>query len=149
MILIDEYDRPVLNVLHKPQQAEELRQKFRDFYAGIKSIDRDIRLFFLTGITKILKMSIFSVLNNLQDLFYDPVAYKVVGYTQQEIEEVFKEEIKEAAEFNNMEEEELKRVMKLYYNGYNFGNPGDRIYNPWDINNFMEKKMFGMYWSST
>jgi len=149
VILIDEYDRPVLNILHKPDEAEELREKFRDFYAGIKDIDKLVRLFFLTWITKILKMSIFSVLNNLQDLFYDPIAYKIVGYSQQELLESFGQQIEEFAAKEGVSKEELLRLLKDFYNGYNFGNPEDRIYNPWDINNAMEKKMFWMYWSQT
>jgi len=149
VILIDEYDRPVLNVLNDVKKAEDLRLQFRDFYSWIKAIDSQIRLFFLTWITKILKMSIFSVLNNLQDLFYDPLAYKIVWYTEEELKKYFAEELKEAAEFNWLEEEILYQEIKKFYNWYNFGNPKDRIYNPWDMNNFILKKQFGMYWSST
>jgi len=94
-------------------------------------------------------MSIFSVLNNLQDLFYNPLAYKIVWYTEEELKKYFKKELKETAEFNWMEEEVLYQEIKKFYNGYNFGNPKDKIYNPWDINNFLLQKQFGMYWSST
>ncbi len=149
VILVDEYDRPVLNILHNIEEAEQLRIRFRDFYAGIKDIDSQIRLFFLTWITKILKMSIFSVLNNLQDLFYSPVAYSILWYTQSELEQYFDQELEQVAQYNGLSLEETKRIMKLYYNWYNFWNPQDRIYNPWDMNNLMLNKMFGMYWSST
>ena len=149
VIIVDEYDRPVLNILHKVDEAEILREKFRDFYSWIKDVDSQVRLFFLTWITKILKMSIFSVLNNLEDLFYDPRAYKIVWYTENELNTYFSEELEEVRQFNNLWKEELKNVMKSYYNWFNFWNPNDKIYNPWDINNLMLKKMFGMYWSQT
>jgi len=149
VIIVDEYDRPVLNILNDVEKAEELRLEFRDFYSWIKDIDEAIRLFFLTWITKILKMSIFSVLNNLQDLFYNPISYKIVWYTEEELKKYFKAQLKEVAEFNWMKEEVLYQEMKKFYNWYNFGNPKDKIYNPWDINNFLLQKQFGMYWSST
>ena len=120
VILIDEYDRPVLNILNDVEKAERLRLQFRDFYSWIKAIDNQIRLFFLTWITKILKMSIFSVLNNLQDLFYNSISYKIVWYTEEELKKYFKAQLKEVAEFNWMKEEVLYQEIKKFYNWYNF-----------------------------
>jgi hypothetical protein len=118
-------------------------------YSGIKDADPYIKLFFLTGLTKILKLNIFSAINNLSDISYDPLVYDLVGYTWADIEKNFSEEIVEMAEKEKMPTEKLKEKIKLYYNGYNFGNSEDTIFNPWNINNFFLKKDFQFYWSNT
>ncbi|MBS8121429.1 AAA family ATPase, partial [Candidatus Vampirococcus lugosii] len=149
VVLIDEYDKVILTHLQDRKKAEYYREFFGAFYSGIKDADQYIKMFFLTGLTKILKMNIFSSLNNLQDISYDPFVYDIMGYTWEDIEKNFEEEIKEIAEQEGKEEKEIKDKIKLYYNGYNFGNSEDTIFNPWNINNLILKRNFQFYWSDT
>ena len=149
-IFVDEYDKVILTHLQDPKTAEEYRKYFGWFYAWVKDADPYIKMFFLTGLTKILKMNIFSSLNNLQDISFDPDGYDIMWYTWDEIELNFWEDITEIQKKYNMTAQEIKDKIKLFYNWYNFWSKAwDTIFNPWNINNFILKREFSYFWSNT
>jgi hypothetical protein len=103
----------------------------------------------LTGLTKILKMSVFSVLNNLEDISYLWKTYDLMWYTWEEVKNNFLEEIEILKEKKNLSYEEARIKIKNYYNWFNFWNPEDTIFNPWNINNLFKNFEFSYYWADT
>jgi hypothetical protein len=135
VILIDEYDKPILDNLDNTTRAIENRDFLRSVYIQLKANDRYIKFAFLTGISKFSKASIFSGLNQIEDISLTPEFGNICGYTQDELEENFSELLKEAN----------KELVKKWYNGYNF--LGDRVYNPFDILKFIKNNyVFKNYW---
>ncbi len=138
VILIDEYDKPILDNITNSKVAELMRNELREFYSVIKENDQYIRLVFLTGVSKFSKMSLFSGLNNLEDITLDARYATICGYTQNEMESAFA---------NRLKGVDLGEVKK-WYNGYNF--LGDKVYNPFDVLLFLSKGCeFKNYWWST
>ena len=138
VLLIDEYDKPLLDNITDAAAAEEIRDGLKNFYSVIKEQDANLELVFITGVSKFSKVSIFSGINNLKDLTLDPGYAALCGYTQDELEEYF------ASHLEGVDREELKR----WYNGYNFR--GERVYNPFDILLFIsEGGLFRNYWFET
>ena len=138
VILIDEYDKPILDNLSNIKEAQILRDFLRDFYAKIKDADRYIKFAFLTGVSKFSKVSIFSGLNNLTDISLDERYGNICGYTQKDIETQF---------LPYLEGVDLEKLKK-WYNGYNF--LGSKVYNPFDILLFIQKnKTYKNYWFET
>jgi len=135
VILIDEYDKPILDNLDDTQRALENRDFLRSFYVMMKANDAYIKFAFLTGISKFSKANIFSGLNNLEDISLTPKYGNICGYTQNDIETTFMPYLKDV---------DLDRV-KRWYNGYNF--LGDSVYNPFDILKFIKNDfIFKNYW---
>jgi len=135
VILIDEYDKPILDNIENPERALENRDFLRSFYLMMKSNDAYIKFAFLTGISKFSKANIFSGLNNLEDISLSRRFATVCGYTQKNIEDEFKEY------WGDTDLEMLKR----WYNGYNF--MGDAVYNPFNILKFIKNNfMYKNYW---
>ncbi len=135
VILIDEYDKPILDNLDNTTEALQRRDFLRGIYSQIKANDEYIRFAFLTGISKFSKASIFSGLNNLVDISLDAEFGNICGYTQTDLETVFAEHLQGA---------DMRKV-KEWYNGYNF--LGDKVYNPFDILQFIRKRfLFDNYW---
>ena len=138
VILIDEYDKPILDNLDQIEVAKEARELLRSLYSVMKENDRYIKFVFLTGVSKFSKASIFSGLNNLRDISLLPRYGTICGYTQNDIETDFKE---------LLEGVDLKKL-QTWYNGYNF--LSDRVYNPFDILLFIDsEKEFSNYWFNT
>ena len=138
VILIDEYDKPILDNIENIPEALLIRDGMRDFYTKIKENDRYLRFAFLTGVSKFAKMSIFSGLNNLEDISLNPDYGNICGYTQRDLETSF------APYLEGVDMEQVKR----WYNGYNF--LGDSVYNPYDILLFIRnQRMFKNYWFET
>jgi len=138
IILIDEYDKPILDMIDKPNLAIEVRDELKNFYSVIKDSDEYLKFVFLTGVTKFSKVSLFSGLNNLEDITLDENYATICGYTQTELETVFKERLK------TVDLEKLKK----WYNGYNF--LGDKVYNPFGILLFFSKNnTYRTYWFQT
>ncbi len=136
VVLIDEYDKPILDAIADIALAEKLRDILRGFYGVIKDNDNKLQFVFFTGVTKFAKAGIFSGLNNLNDITYDAKYATICGYTQTELENTF------AGLFTS---EELPDI-KAWYNGYYFAD-NDGVYNPFSILNFFDKnKKFGNYW---
>lgn len=139
VILIDEYDKPIQVNIQNKQQAEELRLELQSFYAPVKDSDQYIRLFFLSGLTKLLKMSIFSVLNHLDDITYDRRFYDLMGYSDDELDLHFTQDFQELSDEMGMSYEQFRANVREYYNGYNFGKPKNTMYNPRNINQLLIK----------
>jgi hypothetical protein len=138
VILIDEYDKPILDNIENIPEALIIRDGMRDFYTKIKENDEYLRFAFLAGVSKFSKVSLFSGLNNLEDISLNPDYGNVCGYTQRDVDTSF------APYLEGVDMEEVKR----WYNGYNF--LGDKVYNPYDILLFIKNKcVFDNYWFET
>ncbi len=138
VVLVDEYDKPILDNIDKLDVAYELREILKRFYTIIKDSDEYLQFAFLTGVSKFSKVSIFSGLNNLEDITLHTRYSTICGYTQRDIETSFKELL------DGVDLEKLKE----WYNGYNF--LGERVYNPFDILLFISNNFtFDNYWFST
>ncbi len=137
VVLIDEYDRPILDNIEEPEKAKEVREYLKGFYSLLKDLDEYLKFILLTGVTRFSKAGIFSGLNNLKDISLDPRYGNIVGITQEELERYLGEEIKR----HNVDLEEVKE----WYNGYNF--LGDSLYNPFDVLWFVDSGcVFDNYW---
>lgn len=149
VLLIDEYDKPIIDFLEKDKIhiAQENSEIMKGFYSPIKSLDNELRFFFLTGISRFTKVSIFSDLNNLNDITTSRLANTLVGYTETEVHHYFDNYIKLIAKEKNTTEIQLKQEIKEWYNGYSFG--GEKLYNPFSILNFMSDRKFNNYWFTT
>jgi hypothetical protein len=138
VILIDEYDKPILDNIDKPEIAIEIREYLKRFYTEIKENDAYIRFAFITGVSKFARMSIFSGLNNLDDISLDRRYGSICGYTQEELDAVFGKLLAGV---------DMEKV-RQWYNGYNF--EGEDVYNPYDILLFISKEYrYRNYWFST
>ncbi|MBF0430357.1 MAG: ATP-binding protein [Fibrobacteria bacterium] len=138
VVLIDEYDKPVLDNISNKEQALIARDMLKNFYSAIKDSDRYIRFVFITGVSKFSKMNLFSGLNNLEDITLKKDYATITGYTHKNLKDVFGERLKGV---------DLEKVKK-WYNGYNYF--GDPIYNPFDILLFLSNDCeFQNYWWGT
>ena len=133
VIIIDEYDAPLLDVLHNESGMTEIRRIMQEFYTPLKSSDADIRFAFITGITKFSQMSIFSVINNIQNLSMLPEYSAICGITGSELETVFAEDIKALAEKHECTSRDMMTVLKDNYDGYHFSEDLRDIYNPYSL----------------
>jgi hypothetical protein len=137
VILVDEYDKPILDLIENKKEAEEVKKELKAFYSTIKGLDRYIKFVLITGVSKFSKVSLFSGLNQLKDISLNEIYGNICGYTQQELEIYFKDYLKDL----NLEE------IKEWYNGYNF--LGEKVYNPFDILLYLDSKKFKNYWYET
>lgn len=144
VLLIDEYDKPIIDYLEQPDKANENREILKQFYSIIKDSDSYIRFLLITGVSKFSKVSIFSDLNNLSDITFHPQFNALAGITQQELESNFSEEIKSFPEHNPS----VLNDVKLWYNGYTW-NGKQTVYNPFSLLSFIESGQFENYWFST
>jgi len=145
VVLIDEYDKPILDHLDDVEMAEKIRKKLRLFYSSLKDADPYLDFVFITGITKFTKVGVFSTLNNLDDIStWDDVS-QMLGYTQEELERDFQPYMKECESSIGMTQQELLESIKEYYNGFSFDGK-HFVYNPFSILNFLNKKQFKNYW---
>ena len=149
VILVDEYDKPMLQAIGN----KELQQAFRDilkaFYGALKSMDGDIKFALLTGVTKFGKVSVFSDLNNLEDISMDETYADICGITENELTRYFKEDINDLASARGMTEEEILARLKENYDGYHFVPHSEGVYNPFSLLNTFKRKAFGSYWFET
>ncbi len=149
VILIDEYDKPLLQSLTENELNDKYRKILKAFYSVIKSADKYIRFVFLTGVTRFSKVSIFSDLNNLTDISFLNAYAGICGITQEELEGNFKNEIELLAEENEMTSEKALAVLKKKYDGYVFTDNGINLYNPFSILNALSSKQLKNYWYAT
>ncbi len=150
VLLVDEYDKPIIDFLGKDEIhiAEKNRNIMKTFHSPIKGLDAHLRFFFLTGVSKFSKVSIFSDLNNLNDISLGNNFADLLGYTEKEVLYNFADYIKVTAKNNDTSEEELIQEMRSWYNGYNFDGT-EKVYNPFSVLNFFEKQKFSNYWFET
>ncbi|KOR29565.1 hypothetical protein TI05_15030, partial [Achromatium sp. WMS3] len=137
VVLIDEYDKPILDNITRPDRACELLEGLKNFYSVLKTQDAYLRFVMLTGVSKFSKVSLFSGLNHLQDISLDYRYGNICGYTQAELENVF---------VDYLEAVDLKQL-KHWYNGYNF--LADTVYNPFDVLLYLDLREFKPYWFET
>ena len=149
VILIDEYDKPMLQAIGNDALQTEYRNTLKAFYGALKSCDRYIRFAFLTGVTKFGKVSVFSDLNNLIDISLDQRYATICGMTEEEIHANFDEGVGLLAEANGMTQEECYARLKRDFDGYHFtiGSPG--MYNPFSMLNTLASQQFRDYWFET
>ena len=145
VILIDEYDKPILDHIMEPEIAKKVREILRLFYSTIKDLDPYLRFVFITGISKFTKAGIFSSLNNLNDITIDREYSQMMGYTQEELERYFEGYINKVSEELRATRDELLEKIKHYYNGFSFDGE-NFVYNPFSILNFFSKRRFDNYW---
>ena len=150
VILIDEYDKPLLEAIGNPELQDEYRKILKAFYSNIKSCDEYIRFAFLTGVTKFSHLSIFSGLNNLKDISLDPRYAGLCGFTQDELETAFAEGIDEFAEAEGVGRERILELLKEHYDGYHFSRDLTvGVYNPFSIINAFDDNALNAYWFAT
>ncbi len=138
VVLVDEYDKPILDVLDTPQVARANRDYLRNLYGVIKASDAHVEFAFLTGISKFSKVNLFSQLNNLTDLTLDPVYSSICGYTERDLETVF------AAELACLDRERVRE----WYNGYSWLG-AEKVYNPYDVLLLLRRGKFEAHWFET
>ena len=146
VILIDVYDKPILQTLRDPELQAEHRAQLKAFYSVLKTQDRYIKFAFLTGVTKFGKVSVFSDLNNLTDISMDHRYISICGMTEKELLTNFKEGISELAEANGDTEEATIAKLKARYDGYHFEENTVGIYNPFSVLNTLAKLRYDDYW---
>ena len=149
VILIDEYDKPILQTLRDPELQAEHRAQLKAFYSVLKTQDRYIKFAFLTGVTKFGKVSVFSDLNNLTDISMDHRYISICGMTEKELLTNFKEGISELAEANGDTEEATIAKLKARYDGYHFEENTVGLYNPFSILNTLSRLRYKNYWFET
>ncbi len=149
VILIDEYDKPLLQTIGNEELQNDFRGTLKAFYGVMKSSDRYIRFALLTGVTKFSKVSVFSDLNNLEDISLQSDYQALCGITHDELTSLLADEIRELANANGMTEENAKNELKEWYDGYHFTANGIGIYNPFSLLQVMKQKAFGNYWFET
>ncbi|QIL45538.1 ATP-binding protein [Acidovorax sp. HDW3] len=137
VVLIDEYDKPILDRIEDREKATAIREVLKDFYSVIKDSDPYLRFVFLTGVSKFSKVSLFSGLNNLNDITVDTAYSAICGYTDEDVDTVF------APELPGLDRTEIR----AWYNGYNWC--GTSVYNPFDLLLLFQKRIFRPYWFET
>lgn len=146
VILIDEYDKPILQTLRDPELQAEHRAQLKAFYSVLKTQDRYIKFAFLTGVTKFGKVSVFSDLNNLMDISMDHRYISICGMTEKELITNFKEGIGELASANEDNETETIDKLRMRYSGYHFEENSEEIYNPFSVLNTLANSRYDDYW---
>ena len=137
VVLVDEYDKPILDNIANPEEARRIRDELKNLYSVIKDSDAFVEFCFITGVSKFSKVSLFSGLNNLVDISLDPRYGAICGYTEQELESTFGSHLAGTD----------RDLLRTWYNGYGF--LGERVYNPFDILLFLDSGRYGNYWFET
>lgn len=137
VVLVDEYDKPILDRIEEREKAAAIREVLKDFYSVIKDSDPYLRFVFLTGVSKFSKVSLFSGLNNLNDITVDAAYSAICGYTDDDVDTVF------APELSGLDRAEIR----AWYNGYNWC--GTSVYNPFDLLLLFQKRIFRPWWFET
>lgn len=149
VILVDEYDKPMLQAIGDDALQDSYRNILKAFYGALKSCDQYIRFAFLTGVTKFGKVSVFSDLNNLVDISMDARYQTVCGITEQEMHACFEEGIQTVADVNGISYNDACARLKRRYDGYHFRQHGTDIYNTFSLLNTFATGEFGSYWFET
>lgn len=149
VILVDEYDKPMLHAIGNEELQNEYRSMLKGFYGVLKSMDSYIRFAFLTGVTKFSKVSIFSDLNNLNDISLGDDYSSICGISEEELHRVFQLHVERLAEYQKMTVDEAYAELKKRYDGYHFSKNSCGMYNPFSVLNALYKRDFGSYWFET
>ena len=154
VVLIDEYDKPLIDRLHNQEVAEGNRQLLQDFFGVLKNLDEYIHFTFITGVSKFSKVSLFSGANHLNDISMSAQYAAMMGYTQEELIEYFGEHIQDIAQASNQQgepstEEAVLAEIKDWYNGYRFSKAETYVYNPFSTLKYLAEKEANSYWFAT
>ena len=149
VVLIDEYDAPLLSVMHQPEQLAEMRKALRAFYSPLKDCDEWLRFVFITGISKFSQLSIFSELNNLKRITMVPEYSAVCGITEQELHEQWGDAVADMAADMGISTEEAFRQLKEKYDGYHFAKDKTDVYNPFSLLNALVDRDLQDHWFET
>jgi hypothetical protein len=146
VILIDEYDKPIIDNIENKDLAIELREILKGFYTIIKACDEHIRFVLLTGVSKFSKAGVFSGLNNLKDISMDTRCSSLLGITRQEMESCFKEHIDRFAETEDISNAELIEKIAYWYDGFCFSGTCEKVFNPFSMLLLFDNARFSNYW---
>jgi hypothetical protein len=149
VVLVDEYDKPLLESMNDPELNDKMRDALKGFYGVLKGMDASLRFVLLTGVTKFSKVSVFSDLNMLVDISMDRAYAGVCGISERELLANFQPEIHALAEDNKLTDEGAVAKLKKYYDGYHFAEEGEDMYNPFSVLNTFYKGKFAYYWFKT
>ena len=149
VVLIDEYDAPMLTVLHDSERLEQMRTELQAFYSPLKDLDPYLRFVFITGITKFSQLSIFSQLNNLNNISMLPQYAAMCGITIKELEDNFQEGIGLLAEKYHYSHQQVIDKLLYHYDGYHFSEDSEGVLNPFSLLSAMNNRKFDNYWFST
>jgi len=148
VLLIDEYDKPLIDNLLEPKKFKQNQGILRGLYSNIKGLDAHLKFVMLTGVSRFSKIGIFSGLNNLEDISVDDRYHSIVGFSQQEVEHYFPAYIQALVAKTGVTLRELKQHIKFWYNGFSWDGE-HRLYNPFSLFNLFHKRVFANYWFST
>lgn len=146
VILVDEYDKPLLHAIDHPELADKYRFILKLFYSNFKTMDRHIELAFLTGVARFSKVSIFSDLNNLRDISFEDNFASVCGISENELQEYFQVGIRELGGHLNESYDNVIALLRKHYDGYHFSKKSPDIFNPFSLLNSFIKNELGSYW---
>jgi hypothetical protein len=145
VVIIDEYDAPLLDILHEKEPLEEFRNVMQEFFIQLKANEALIKFCFITGITKFSQLSIFSTINNLTNVSMSPEFATICGITDEELTTVMAEDIKRLAEADECSSEAMHEKLKLRYDGYHFSGISKEVYNPFSLLKAFQQKELGNY----
>ena len=149
VILVDEYDKPLLQSISNKALQDEYRSTLKPFYGVLKTMDGCIKFALLTGVTKFGKVSVFSDLNNLMDISMDNRYAEICGISEKEVHSCFKEDVTEMAHLHQTSYEEMSDLLRQNYDGYHFAPNTSGMYNPYSLLNVFARRQFGSYWFET
>ncbi len=149
VILIDEYDKPIIDYLEDTEKAKEMREILKGFFSVLKGNDPYIRFLLLTGVSKFSKAGVFSNLNHLEDITLQEQASDLVGITEEELVQSFPDYISDLAKVENLTEEQLVNKIRGWYNGYRFSPDGISVYNPFSTLLLLKQQRFEHHWFET
>jgi hypothetical protein len=146
VVIIDEYDAPLLDVLHDDESLSDKRQVMQEFYVPLKANERYVKFCFITGITKFSQLSIFSTINNLTNVTLDTAFSAICGITEEELSTVLKEDIERLADIQGLSYEEMHQKLKERYDGYHFTKNSPGVYNPFSLLKAFQQREVTNYW---
>ena len=149
VVLVDEYDKPLLDSLSSAPQVEHNKNVFKSFFGTLKSYDRYLQFVLITGVTKFSKVSIFSDINQLEDISLDDDYAGICGITREELLGNFGPELERMADARSLSTESCLDQLQKKYDGYHFSSGGPGVYNPYSLLNALKKRKFGSYWFET
>ena len=149
VVIVDEYDKPLLESLDNSEAQEQSRALFKGFFGNLKKLDEHLKFVFFTGVTKFSKVSIFSDLNQLRDISLEPDYETICGISADELSANFTDRIQDMADYNNMTCDECYALLKKNYDGYHFSRRMTDMYNPFSILRALASREFDFYWFST
>jgi hypothetical protein len=149
VVLVDEYDRPLLQTMEAEQYQEDIRRELKGFYGVLKTADPWLRFVFLAGITKFSQVSVFSDLNQLRDISMEEAYAGICGISMAELTGNFEAELRDLAEKNGLSYEQTLAEMRKRYNGYRFAKKSEGLFNPFSVVNTLAKQDFAYYWFQT